>query len=379
MTNEEMTQLDILWEPTFNKGWLYLSDDMIKSQLTNDKSKDALGNFYRQVLTTSDYIVDKDYKSIEYEDPLIDLYFKSRSLNLKTGNKPRKVNGKRYYAVTGETYKDLIARASTEGGKAARALFRKVESLARLMYDYILAHEAITAQKRIEEEKTLRIEAESNVIALEKEKRGPKEYPKEWFYMATCDLMARSRAYKFGIITKDNTPKKRISAYDCGYLEFISLNFVYLVETNNAKAIEDAFRTTVFPYLKNTHKDVVLLSFDVCKRIADQLTKVTEINITSLLEMEQKFPQLGKEPKPVYLREDGELKCEGMSPAAKPNLSCPKCGKVYSRGGFLTAHEAKCIGPKPIATCKSVRLAVKQSDRIDDKPPNELTIEVVVE
>jgi hypothetical protein len=33
-SKEEKTMLNIFWEPTFNSGWIYLSDEMIKR--TND-------------------------------------------------------------------------------------------------------------------------------------------------------------------------------------------------------------------------------------------------------------------------------------------------------------------------------------------------------
>lgn len=257
LSQSELAQLDMFWDPAFGKGWIYLSDEMIKTQMTTKIGKNAVTQFYDEILDVDetkivngeklrkDYFEGEHFKRLAWDDPLIDLYFKSCSPNPGSNSKRKNVAGKRYYAVSGDTYSDLLTRASTESGKISRSLFRKIIIGTRLFLEYMNALHAIFAQGRIEEEKTRRIDAESRAITLEKEKRGPKEYPQEWFYIVTCDLMALSRAYKFGIITKSNTPEKRISAYDCGYIEHIALDFVFIVKTHNAKAIEDSFRATV--------------------------------------------------------------------------------------------------------------------------------------
>lgn len=342
MQPEEMKYLDLFWDPAFNKGWLYLSDEMVRSQLTNETSIAAVSNFNKRILTGKDYVLNVDYKQIEYNDPLIILYENSRLSNLIDGHKPKKINNKVYYAITGETYTDLLAKASTEGGKLARVTFRKVANAARLMFEYINVMHIIIAQKSLEEEKSLRIEAEKKMIKLEAEKRGPKEYPDEWFYLATCDVMARSRAYKFGIITKSNTPEKRLSAYECGYTDNISLDYVYKAQTKCAKAIESAFRAIVSKYLKEPRTDIVLLSFLECKRIADSLVSATNSSMISLTNMEKDFPTLNTEPAPVYLLATPEVKSVLIT---KPPIPpCDKCGKVYVMWHYRELHVKSCPG-----------------------------------
>ena len=51
--------------------WIYLSDDIIKSQMTNEKGKDALIHFYKRVLLQGDYEENVDYKKIEANDELV--------------------------------------------------------------------------------------------------------------------------------------------------------------------------------------------------------------------------------------------------------------------------------------------------------------------
>lgn len=342
MQPEEMKYLDLFWDPAFNKGWLYLSDEMIKSQLTNEKGKDALQHFYKRVLLTSDYIPDVDYKQVRYNDPLVVLGENLVSPSMANTYKITPSNRKLYYAVSGETYIDLLTKASTEGGKLARTTFRKVANAARLMFEYINVMHAILARKQIEEANQLLAEAEKKMIKLEAEKRGLKEYPDEWFYLATCDIMARSRAYKFGIITKSNTPEKRLSAYECGYTDNISLDYVYKAQTKCAKAIESAFRAIVSKYLKEPRTDIVLLSFLECKRIADSLVSATNVGMTSLTNMEKNFPALNTEPAPIYILPTPEVK--GVIIAKPPIPPCEKCGKVYVMNHYRELHVKSCTG-----------------------------------
>jgi hypothetical protein len=35
-SKDELKMLDIFWNPTFNKGWIYLSDEIILDNLTNE-------------------------------------------------------------------------------------------------------------------------------------------------------------------------------------------------------------------------------------------------------------------------------------------------------------------------------------------------------
>lgn len=348
MTSEEMKFLDLFWDPSFNKGWLYLSDDMVRSQLTNEKGRDAVTHFNKRVLVTDDYVLNTDYKQIEYDDPLIVLYLKSRTPNFTDGIKPKKINNKMYYAVSGETYLDLLSKASTEGGKLVRVTFRKVANAARMMFEYINVMHAILALYQTEQTKLMLADAEKRAIKLEEEKRGPKEYSDEWFYFATCEMMARSRAYKFGIVTKQDTPTKRLTTYDCGYTEYCALDYVMCIKSKCARSVESAFREIVRPYLKAPRQDVVLLTFARCKKIALDLLSVTNSSISDLLQMEMEFRMLGDEPPPVFVRgEDNLIKFEGMEPIPKPAIPpCDKCGKIYVRASCREAHVGKCEGKK---------------------------------
>jgi len=87
----------------FNSSWIYLNDEIILSQLTNEKGKDALTHFYKRVLLKY-YKENDNYKQINKDDELVKNYVQS---NIE--NKTKVGQGlKKYYAITRETYKDML-------------------------------------------------------------------------------------------------------------------------------------------------------------------------------------------------------------------------------------------------------------------------------
>ena len=144
-TDKEIDMLKIYWNPIFNDSWIYLSDELILGNLTNETKKDAIRHFYDRILLKGDFQEGIDYKEISPNDELVNSYspnLANRNLELKSSNR------KKYYAVTGETYKCLLLSSRTNQGKETRRYYIKVELLARNMKDYIFEHFKI--QKQIE-------------------------------------------------------------------------------------------------------------------------------------------------------------------------------------------------------------------------------------
>ena len=107
-TDTELDMLKIFWSDNFNEHWIYLSDEMILNYMTNETGRMSLTNFYKQVLFT-DFTIDVNYKEIKKDDDLIKKYDEVfSSLNLINQKNKVTSNRKKYYAVTGETYKELL-------------------------------------------------------------------------------------------------------------------------------------------------------------------------------------------------------------------------------------------------------------------------------
>jgi hypothetical protein len=65
---------------------------------------------------------------------------------------------KKYYAVSGETYKDLLQKSANKKGKETRQYYRRVEQLAIFMKDYIyisVLHKHLLEIKLSEKDKVI--------------------------------------------------------------------------------------------------------------------------------------------------------------------------------------------------------------------------------
>jgi len=97
-SESEVKMMELFWSDSFNENWIYLSDEMILNNMTNDTKKNALSNFYKRTLFPN-FTIDDDYKEIKKDDELIKKYKYKAKI---------KANTKKYFAVTKKTYKELI-------------------------------------------------------------------------------------------------------------------------------------------------------------------------------------------------------------------------------------------------------------------------------
>jgi phage anti-repressor protein len=133
-TDDEIKIMPIFWDPLFNNSWMYLYDKLILEYLTDDRSEHAINNFYSRLLTPN-YKNGTDYKQVTRDDPLINGCSKlSSHLNQPQTNG----HNKKYFLVTGNCFKHLLMSSKSAKGKESRGYFIKVESLAKLMKDYLL-------------------------------------------------------------------------------------------------------------------------------------------------------------------------------------------------------------------------------------------------
>ena len=108
---QEIAMMEIFWEPTFNRSWLYLPREMIEEWFCpNQKGKDAVRDFCRRILLKK-YDEKIDYKEIDATDLLIiNCKFHSADLPNKKTEQPSHGNRAKYYAVTGECFKMIFLR-----------------------------------------------------------------------------------------------------------------------------------------------------------------------------------------------------------------------------------------------------------------------------
>jgi hypothetical protein len=274
----EAKMLEIFWDPAFINGWYYLSDDVILSNLTDDSSRSAISDFYRRVLCTKEFDENVDYQLVGKTHPVVVKCMNSNSANLR--NKGRGSGRKKYYIVTGRTYKRLIIRATTQKGIEARDYYLKVEELADQMRKYIiLMHEHLSAKMKEElaekHVQLLRQEEELKLVTtrLEEQKMvsrqlgtfiatTTKREANERIYIATNDWYAAQGFYKVGGSESQALLKCRRSSYNTARHPDDPMYYVYIIGVHNYKDVEKRLSYLLSGYLVESSKELYAMRFE---------------------------------------------------------------------------------------------------------------------
>ena len=239
-TSDEQKMIKMFWEPAFNQGWLYLSDEIILEQMTNEKGRMALTDFYNRVLLAEDYIENIDYKKIKKDDELIKKYEEFGSANLLNQKNKSKQTTKKYYAITGETYKDLLQKSANKKGKATRKYYRKIEQLAIFMKDYISALHQHILQKQLNDQKQILDEKDQQIQRMSITQNELLTYKKlnskdESVYIVSTYNYALNGYYKIG---RTKNIKNRISNLNTGHVRNDKIRVLAEFKVNDSILLE---------------------------------------------------------------------------------------------------------------------------------------------
>jgi phage anti-repressor protein len=256
-SESEVKMMELFWSDNFNENWIYLSDEMILNNMTNESGRMALTNFYSRVLFTN-FTINVDYKEIKKDDELIKKYekfYSSENMNRKTSNR------KKYYAITGETYKELLILSSNKKGKEARKYYLKIEKLAMFYHMYISElHKHLSKEK----DKQLKIQ-ENKVMHLNDFLEAAKELKKdEIFYIATSDSYSRQHRFEYGGVKNENELKPRLSTYNTGRAEGDTFYYVKIFKCHKYSHIENCIEMLIksFKDKKNARKEMIHMYYD---------------------------------------------------------------------------------------------------------------------
>ena len=279
-SDEDQRMLSMFWEPAFNKGWIYLSDEIILEQMTNENSKDSLTNFYKQVLRTNDYVEEVDYKKINKDDNLVKNYESSGSFS-KTNQKNKiKQTTKKYYAVTGETYKDLLQKSANKKGKTTRKYYRKVEQLAIFMKDYIVALHSYLMKKQLDEQKKLIEEKDAiiekkdsnlnclNTVNLELLTFKKLNEKNESIYIVATYRYATQGIFKVG---RTKCMKTRISGHNNTHITGDKVKVLKEFKVNDSVATENYIHRKLKGLLVHNEKEFFVCPFDLLENIIQSM------------------------------------------------------------------------------------------------------------
>lgn len=281
-TENELNMVKIFWNPTFNGSWIYLSDEIILGQLTNEVGKNSIYHFYERIMIPN-YEEFTDYKKVDTNHELIKEYIECHS------PKKGKLDGtrKKFYIVSGETYKCMLLTSASIQGKITRKYYMKVEMLANKMKDYIFNFHKIQSETYKQNLKTQsmslkNLEKTHNDLKVRKtrEKFEPgncvyiiSHKPTSWFH--------NDHYYKTGIATQKKSEEisaftKRLSCFNTHSPDDYTVH--YIIYTKHNKNIEDDVKIKFSEHFKPSNKEwIKSISLDVILNFIVESMKLKNI------------------------------------------------------------------------------------------------------
>lgn len=265
-SDNEKNMLNIFWEPAFNSEWIYLSDKIIKEQLINEKGKDALYNFYKRVLISDDYEENVDYKQINKDHDLVKSYenfYSSFLTNRKSSNR------KKYYAITGDTYKDLLQKSANKKGKQIRKYYRKIEKLAIFMKDYINGMYKHIMEVELDKQKVFVSEQEEIINRIHIVNEEYLSYKKlneknETIYIVSTYNYATQGIYKIG---RTKNMKSRSSGHNTTHVSGDKVRVLNEFKVNDSKLIEKSIHKKLVGLLVKGDKEFFMCPYNLLENL----------------------------------------------------------------------------------------------------------------
>jgi hypothetical protein len=252
---KELEMLDVFWGPAFNESWIILDRERIKEWFCKeDKSKDAVRNFYNRCLF-------KFEEGVDYQEITKEEYVDSSDLTNQTLSK--KANHVKLYKVTGECFKMIGMSRNPE----IRKYFIKVESMARCMVNYLSRCEVRQADEA-------RQKAERRAINFQNFVAATEFYPKdEWLYIATSALYAKNCRFKVGSTT--GSLKSRLQKYNTGRPEDDLYFMCWRKRVVNSNSADTKIKQYLAKFMdkKEGSKEMYIMGFDDLTNIVNQIAE----------------------------------------------------------------------------------------------------------
>ncbi len=284
-TDVEIKMMKVYMQEDFNASHIYLSDYIISKYLTRERTVDRYKHFYTQILKKH-YIEGEDFFEVEFEHPAVQIASEllgneeelSR-LNLAAGPM-RRINGKKYYLVTGRCYKKLLMKANTDEGNTHCDYYLKLEEVASVALQYFAEVELqrriksqedeIRAKEEmlcsIREEERAKAAAEAKVMRARQQEvfaRFPMKNTAGYVYVLRSPNPALSPLIKIG---KSIEPKGRLSTLKTGAPGGLQLIKAWFVDNAYATehAIHEWFQETRVKKTNEPHSTSAASGWFIC-------------------------------------------------------------------------------------------------------------------
>jgi hypothetical protein len=181
-------------------------------------------------------------------------------------------NRKKYYIITGETYKSLLQSAHTRQGKLTRKYFIKIETLANITNRAIFKYIEYNQQKQLHKKDQQIAKLETKQLKLESFVRNIKKLDKnQIFYISTTPNYARQNRFEYGGIKDVKELKGRLATYNTGRAEGDLYYYTKIFKCNNYKLIEERVGSILqqFKDKVGSRKEMIHLRYNLLIEIID--------------------------------------------------------------------------------------------------------------
>ena len=265
--DDEINRLKMFWEPTFNKGWIYLSPKMIL-----DMGYKLVSKFYAENLRPN-YIENIEYKEVDENNELIKFYVRNLSVPLGTLKIVPHKRGtpQKYYIISGNTYKKMLMRCRTKKGNDLCNYYIKVEELAIFMKDYITELHKYLLKIKETENDLLKNRVDKMTSFVNDTKPLIKN---STIYIATSKIYASQNKFKIGNIEGigNKKLKQRLSTYNTGRTDDDLFYFCYTEKVYCAMDIDYRLKKILSHFKYNKNKEMVILHYDALMKIIKIIT-----------------------------------------------------------------------------------------------------------
>ncbi len=273
-TENEAKLLDLFWEPAFNGSWIYLSPEMIKDNMGYKQ----VSHFYKDVLYKQ-YTENIDYMAITKEDPLVEFYEKNREIpneeifllkkKIHTGGKPKK-----YYKITGKTFKKMLMKCGTKKGDEICEYYLKIEQLAIFMKEYTNELSKHLLQKQLEEKNRLLKESEEkesrmNAVHIELLSFKKLIEKNESIYLVATHQYALQGIFKAGRTQRNM--KLRSSGHNNTHVKGDKVKVLREFKVNDSVAMENYIHKKLKGLLVSGEKEFFMCPYNLLENIIEMI------------------------------------------------------------------------------------------------------------
>ncbi len=299
----ELEMMDVYWDVAFNKSWMYASNKMVSELFGYKVNESMMKDFGRKL--KKEFRENIEYQIVTKDHELV------KKFNWETfpSKDPRGGALKKYYIITGKTFKDLLLNAGTTIGKQTRDYYIKIEDLAMTTMSAMVKCMRILSKRQEDEyKKDLELKKQELEKAAEKMLKlndfveAAQELKKDnIFYLATTNIYARQNRFKFGGIGKTNDLRTRLATYNTGRPENDLYYICKLIPCHNYQVLENCLKSlvSIFKDKKSGQKELLHMRYDCLADLVDFIAENHNREMSYINQHARRFIDATVNEKPV--------------------------------------------------------------------------------